>query len=213
MNANFHLHPPKTGGSSIITALLEHSESFKEKYGDYYKKQVYVHYSPVTIPVDTGDSVTLGIRDPYERLISLTRWINRQGIYETHYTLKKHFAEARRYSKIDWSEDHARFKNFEYKWAIQATLNDWENSVNEDCEVKLIRFENLVEDFQAIYPIELPHIHHVPEPVPFSHIQENFDSQETLDKFNTWYEKDFERYSYTMITDINDLYQKYQDNG
>ena len=64
MNANFHLHPPKTGGSSIITALLEHSPSFKEKYGNYYKQQVYVHYSPITIKMDVGNSVTLGIRDP-----------------------------------------------------------------------------------------------------------------------------------------------------
>ena len=211
MHANFHLHPPKTGGTSIITALLEHSESFKEKYGNCYKVLVSVHHRPDNIKVDIGNTVTLSIREPYDRSLSLLRMIN-GGMYNKKYTLSKLLSDATRYSKLDGSLQNARFTEFYYMWTIQSTLNDWEESVGKDCKVKLIRFENLVEDFQAIYPVELPHIHHVPEPVPFEHVTENFDSQETLDCFNQRYEKDFDRYGYTMITNINDLYHKYQNN-
>lgn len=214
MHANFHLHPPKTGGTSIITALLEHSESFKEKYGDWYIGRIDSHHRPDNIQVDIGDTVTLSIREPYDRSISLLRMLNSD--YSTHnkkYTLSNLLTDAKRYSKLDSSIQHARFgKIFLAMWTVQSSLNDWEESVGKDCEVKLIRFENLVEDFQAIYPVELPHIHYVPEPVPFEHVTENFDSQEILDKFNQRYEKDFDRYGYTMIHNINDLYHKYQNN-
>lgn len=213
MQANFHLHPPKTGGSSIITALLEHSESFKEKYGHSYKVRIDSHHRPDNIPVDIGDTVTLSIREPYDRSISLLRMLNSDYNHNKKYTLSNLLTDAKRYSKLDSSIQHARFgKIFYPMWTVQSSLNEWEESVGKDCKVKLIRFENLVEDFQAIYPVELPHINYVPEPVPFSHIQENFDSQETLDKFNQRYEKDFDRYEYTMIYNINDLYHKYQNN-
>ena len=207
----FHLHPPKTGGTSLITALLNHCEEFKSQYGHLYSKQVFDHLSPKTVDINVGHAVTLGVRDPYDRVLSLTRWINRIGVYSVHYNVQSHFKEAKRYSKLDWDTKPKGMKHTPYRWAIQATLCDWEKSVPDGCEVIPIRFENYYNEVKGIYPTleGIPHIHYVPESIPAEHVLENFDSQETLDKFNDMYSCDCERFNYPVIDRIEDFYQKY----
>jgi hypothetical protein len=223
MEAGFHLHAPKTGGTSIIFALMTNSNEFKETYGHYYKNQIAENYSPLNIPLDVcycpdhKKFITFGIRNPYDRMLSLIKQVNKQtsqlqneGLHTTKmYTLKSHLAEIRRYNKIDWNnfyEGHSP-----PHWSVIATLSQWEDTLCCNCGIKYIRFENLVENFQTVYPgWELPH--HMQYDAPL-YVKENFDSQEILDKFNQIHETDFSRYSYTMITDINDLYQKYQINS
>ena len=228
MEPGFHLHAPKTGGTSIIFALLSSSDSFRETYGHFYKNQITENYSPLTIPIDICycpdhlKVISFGIRNPYDRMLSLTKQINRQNqqLQNEHhhanlhttkrYTLKTHLAEIRRYNKINWNELHES-KQLAPHWSVIATLSQWEDTLCCNCGIKYIRFENLVEDFQTLYPgIELPHKMKFDDPIS---VKENFDSQETLDKFNQIHETDFSRYGYTMITDINDLYHKYQNNS
>ena len=225
MEAGFHLHAPKTGGTSIIFALLFASDSFRENYGHFYKGATTESYTPLNIPHDVCycpdhlKFITFGIRNPYDRMLSLTKQINRQNQqiqFVTHhanlhttkrYTLKSHLAEIRRYNKIDWN-DYYQTNVTPAHWSIIATLSQWEDTLCCNCGIKYIRFENLVEEFQTIYPgVELPHkMNFENDPIQ---VKENFDSQEILDKFNQIHETDFSRYGYTMITDINDLYQKY----
>tara|TARA_R110002074_G_scaffold87181_1_gene192563 strand:- start:29 stop:715 length:687 start_codon:yes stop_codon:yes gene_type:complete len=224
MQAGFHLHAPKTGGTSIIFALLTNSNEFKETYGHYYKNRMDGLFdSPLNIPHDVcycpdhKKFITFGIRNPYDRMLSLIKQVNKQtsqlqneGLHTTEmYTLKSHLAEIRRYNKIDWNnfyEGHSP-----PHWAVIATLSQWEDTLCCNCGIKYIRFKNLVADFQTVYPgWELPHKMKFDAPL---YVKENFDSQEILDKFNQIHETDFSRYSYTMITDINDLYQKYQINS
>jgi len=212
MKGYFHLHPPKTGGSSIISALLEHSSAFRETYGRFYKSgRLGHHYSPRTIPADIGSTVTLGIRNPYDRMLSMTRWMNSRGIYNNYFTINVHIKAAKRYKKLQW-EDSTAVLHASLQWAANSTLTEWESAVSNECEVKLIRFENLIEDFQAIYPVSLLHVNQVLEPMSMDHILENFNSQETLNKFNDMYSADFEKYAYTLIEDINDLYNRYSTN-
>jgi len=234
--AGFHLHAPKTAGTSILLALLTNSNVFRENYGHFFKDQMNEPDTPLTIPLDidnwsfggVGSSkpghtkfITFGIRNPYDRMLSLIKQINKQNkqlqndehhanLHTTKmYTLKSHLAEIRRYNKIDWGDFHESLRP--PKWSIIATLSQWEDTLGCNFGIKYIRFENLVEDFQTIYPEwELPHKMKFDAPL---YVKENFDSQEILDKFNQIHETDFSRYSYTMITDINDLYQKYQINS
>ena len=121
MEAGFHLHAPKTGGTSIIFALLFASDSFRENYGHFYKGATTESYTPLNIPHDVCycpdhlKFITFGIRNPYDRMLSLTKQLNRQNkILENgrQYTLKTHFTEIKRYSKIDWSDSLARYKDF-----------------------------------------------------------------------------------------------------
>lgn len=226
MEAGFHLHAPKTGGTSIIAALMTHSETFSKRYGHFYarKEAAALSFTPASVPDDICYCpdhklfITFGIRNPYDRMLSLTKQLNRQNkILENgrQYTLKTHFTEIKRYSKIDWSDSLARYKDFAPHWSVTATLNDFENTLCPNCEIKYIRFENFVEDFKSLYPFELEHWnnHKQDDPTTIELVKQNFDSQETLDKFNEYYAKDFSRYDYAMITNLNDLYQKYQNNS
>ena len=196
----------------MITALLEHSDNFKQSYGHLYKYQKHDHLHPITADVRLGSTATLGVRNPYDRILSLTRWINKIKVYSTYYTVKKHLIEVRRHKKIRWQDRPKGIAHLPYKWTIQATLCDWEDSLPDACTVIPIRFDCFTEDVKTIYPDlpELPHIHHVTDPISFDHVKENFDCQETLDKFNSIYAVDCDRYNYNLIEHINDFYQQYQ---
>jgi len=152
MEAGFHLHAPKTGGTSIIFALLTNSNAFYETYGHYYKNQIAQNYSPLNIPHDVcycpdhKKFITFGIRNPYDRMLSLIKQVNKQTsqlqnevLHTTKtYTLKSHLAEIRRYNKIDWNnfyEGHSP-----PHWSVIATLSQWEDTLCCNCGIKYIRF-------------------------------------------------------------------------
>lgn len=219
----FHLHPPKTGGTSIIRALMDHTD-FSEKYQHLYPEEEIqqhilpnFHYSE-SIQNSLGDFVTLGIRNPYERILSWCNFLGKSDLIRKRdpMNVNKYISIFNRISKTTKNElqeiknnygnpiDLYRFKN---ELVMIYQCSDWEDSV--DCEVKIIRFENLVEDFNKIYPnIELPKLRSK-EWKKINNLStwanEQIPDQNTLDKLNKILEADFERYNYTMYTHIKEL--------
>lgn len=225
MDGMFHMHPAKTAGTSIIKTLIDNT-NFAEKYGEIYKLKINIHATPVwynskehfSHSIEDDKFVTLAIREPYDRIISLCDWNSRGN--GRPFGLNNHMSMVKRIKKMSLGDLlSARSNPFEltagglpainFRLVTSYTYSDWEDSVTN--QVKIIRFENVEEDFKSIYPgLELPHIHKKDTPsANIEYVKELFYSQEILDKFNNHYESDFERYNYTMHSHLDDLLQKY----
>lgn len=227
----FHMHPAKTAGSSIIKALIDNT-NFAEKYGKIYKSKINIHATPVwynskehfSHNIEDDSFITLAVREPYNRIISLVSWLSND--FGQPVNIRNHMVLVKKLKKISLDDlksikKRKRFsKVFDSSfptinsglWA-SYTYSDWEDSVTN--QVKIIRFEHLEDDFHDIYPgLQLPHIHKKDtSEIDFEYVQEMFDSQAILDMYNNYYESDFERYGYTMHTHLDDLLQEYSQSS
>jgi hypothetical protein len=229
MDGMFHMHPPKTAGTSIIRALIDNT-SFAEKYGEIYKSRINIHATPAWYnskenyfhhKIENDSFVTLAVREPYDRIISFCDWYSVGN--DEPYSLDNHMSQIKRIRKMSLGDLLASpspslgdllsvQSTMNFRLATSYTYSDWEDSVTN--KVKIIRFESVEQNFQTIYPgLQLPHIHKKDIlSRRFSKCRKIFHSQEILDKFNNHYESDFERYNYTMHSHLDDLLQKYTEN-
>lgn len=217
MDGMFHMHPAKTAGTSIIQTLINNT-SFAEKYGEIYKSRINIHATPAWYnskecfhhKIENDTFVTLAVREPYDRIISFCDW-NSIGNDEP-YSLDKHMSLLKRIRKMSLDDLLSVQSAMNFRLATSYTYGDWEDSVAN--EVKIIRFESVEQDFKSIYPeLHLPHIHKKDlSSARIEYVKKLFHSQKILDKFNNYYESDFERYKYTIHLHLDDLLQKYSEN-
>ena len=208
MNGVFHMHPPKTGGTSLISALMEHT-NFKDKYAHLYKSNLYDHINPFNCDIQ-DDFVTLGVRDPYDRYLSLSQWVDIQQVMSVSGVMDvKFFIKWRKQLYKLSANELKQLPHKNWLWALRSNLCEWEDQVIANHDVKLIRFESYNEDVKRVYPnLELPHIHKKANP-GLDFVQLNFSTQEILNKFNEQNSADFERYQYPMFMHLDDLYQNF----
>lgn len=65
----FHLHPPKTGGSTVIkTAVRYYSQPVQNIYRTGY------HLLPGLDGLNPEDHVSISVRNPYQRFVSMVRF-------------------------------------------------------------------------------------------------------------------------------------------
>lgn len=230
MDGMFHMHPSKTAGTSIIKTLIDNT-NFAEKYGEIYKFKINKHVTPVwynskdqfSHNIEDDSFITLTVREPYSRIISLVSWLTEDLGQPVN--ISDHMSLVKRIKMMSL-DDLKSIKKLPADGIFGSSLptlnsclwtsytySDWEDSVTN--QVKIIRFEHLEDDFQDIYPgLQLSHIHkRDTSGINFAYVQEMFDSQAILDMYNNYYESDFERYGYTMHTHLDDLLQEYSQSS
>lgn len=209
----FHLHPPKTGGSSLVSLLLKQPE-FSEAYGYRYAKdnssRMYptpdassglvtnsFHFTTYNQP---GLPVTLGVRNPYTRFISMFHWYKARNILsqdKTMHQLVLYIKNLHAQGQMSHPGVHRRnltlYGNC-YTWQDHCVTSD----------LKLIRFEQLEDDVKDVYGITgLPHVHKTNlQPKTPEDILNYLHTQNELDDFNELTLPDFVNYGYKTIDKI-----------
>lgn len=204
----FHLHPPKTAGSSIVkTANMFFSKRVRDKLNEDYS----AHLIPSQAGIQSSEPMSLSIRNPYQQFVSQRRFYptltNMHNKTRMFYNEMIHFNRIKSQQLLDLSiTENIR------QFVFWANLSDWRNLATGTLHI--IKFETLQEDFTSAFCIDvsLPNIHNRGE-YAVDDWHNAFPSQEHLDQFNQIKNSDFELGNYDKIYDINKLFKKFLISG
>lgn len=146
-NGPVFLHPPKTGGSSIINALIESNlASLDENISieDFLVKGMHKTFSEYNFDPDV--SYAISVRSPYTRYVSAYYqffWFQKQKHLIYSKDDRIHFNRFKRYM----------LNNLSRADRISFPCSFWIEGITGTIQV--IKFENLVKDVKHVYGINL----------------------------------------------------------
>ena len=191
------LHPPKTGGTSIHNALIEHYGRLAlpmptdRTDSDTRINKLALHrkYAQFEVPIDYP--AVLCVRNPYTRAWSLFR-----------HSLVLNNLSANENQLAEWFE---RF----VKLAVRKNRMNTEPASNWLCEqvIDLIRYESYAEDVKRVYQLDInkhKHYYNTGSTTDVEQIAHYF-TESSLDTVNYMFSKDFDQFGYTKHNYIHNM--------
>lgn len=184
------LHPPKTGGISLRTAVARHVDPAPQ-WATQRGHQLPKYYG-----ASPGDPAAILVRNPYTRFVAM---------YNHAVNDKKQINPSMFAVKM-------------FNEALSADDNNFYNSVNcypcyfwqRECTgpVEVIRFENYVEDVQRVYKLNMhqePHMNQRSGQRKYVCDVAEFYNEKILATVNFLWREDFEHYGYIKFDRLSQM--------
>jgi len=205
-----HLHPPKTAGSSIITAV---KHNFSTQLQAAFSQGITLHVIPGQQGTNATDYMSLSVRNPYQRFTSIRRFYPLHLLTADATSMCTFFYQNMRRAKcirpmLDFNDQADRLQFI--LWAGQA---DWYQLAKGD--VAIIRFESLQQDVEAVYGVQegLPRKQQLDIEYNSTAWTNAFPDQRRLNQFNDLMLADFELFNYQIVEHIDDLYHQFMPDS
>lgn len=207
----FFLHPPKTGGSSIVNALiktniikLDNNTDLEQFLSD--PKQLHKTFKEKNLPADIPYAIS--VRSPYTRYVSLYFQFcrfknNKQLAYD-----KNSDAHIYKFKKF-------MLNTFYRKTALDSSCTCWVEGIIG--KIHVIKFENLINDVKQIYNIDLTHFPNIARSGLGTKYNKTVTEQETINPILSFYDdiiitfvneiakSDFDMFGYTKFNNYQEM--------
>ena len=151
-NGPIFLHPPKTAGTSIITALVQSKIAIVDDSVDFNKFLLYnLHQTFREFGYHADADYAISVRSPYTRYVSL--------YYEFCWYREKKYLD----SPKDSDKTLMKFKRYLINTLYRGDSGSfpcthWFKGITG--KINIIKFENLISDVNRIYKIDLESFPH-----------------------------------------------------
>lgn len=208
-----HLHPVKTAGSSIIKTVIK---CFSQPVQNLYANSSTgsIHILPGIAGTTPEDYLSLSVRNPYQRFVSMVRFYPKFLEFagqETNIPIPVGtFYYNMRKMQFHKKDVSAKSKIYFTLWATQT---DWYNLAKG--KIAVIKFETLEQDIERVYGLTetadnpFLHIHKFHRGYDLNDWITAFPSQDKLNLFNDIVASDFEMFGYERFDHIDDLFQSF----
>lgn len=202
------LHPPKTGGSSIITALVQSNiftlnDTTIEDFLLYHSHKTFKEFN---LPAD--HSYAVSVRSPYTRFVSL--------YLQFYWFQQNKHLEFSKYSDANISRFKRYLLNNLYRSDIvrSSPCTFWIKDITGP--IQIIRFENLIDDVKSVYGIDLNFFPRVERKGLGTNFKNNTEKENlktilsfyddvTIDIINNFASSDFEHFGYTKFKNYQEM--------
>ena len=207
----FHLHPPKTGGSTIIKTVMRY---FSQPVQNIYRDSPTgsIHLLPGSGGTTPEDHFSLSVRNPYQRFVSMVRFYPSKikFLCDNENPIGTFFFNMERMKHSPKRHTPARMHSHQ-DFILWSTQSDWYNLAKGD--ISVIKFETLKQDMARVYNIAndelFLHIQQFHREYVLSDWTRAFPSQHKLNQFNEIVTSDFELFGYNRFDHIDDLFDSF----